>query len=69
MSSRELIDLADSEAWPAFIAHLATLGVGDINEQILFDMFRAILRMTRDSEDGRASDMRRRGLLMRRSGL
>ena len=69
MSSSKLWALANSQAWPAFIAHLATLGVGDINEQILFDMFRAILRMTRASEDGRASDMRRRGLLMRRSGL
>ena len=36
MSSSKLYDLAESEAWPALIAHLATLGVGDINEQILF---------------------------------
>ena len=36
MSSSKLWALAHSEAWPALIAHLATLGVGDINEQILF---------------------------------
>ena len=36
MSSSKLYDLAYIRAWPAFIAHLATLGVGDINEQILF---------------------------------
>ena len=36
MSSSKLLHLANSQAWPALIAHLATLGVGDINEQILF---------------------------------
>ena len=36
MSSSKLYDLAYSDEWPAFIAHLATLGVGDINEQIMF---------------------------------
>ena len=36
MSSSKLHDLARRDAWPAFIAHLATLGVGDIKKQILF---------------------------------
>ena len=36
MSSSKLYDLAYSKAWPAFIKHLDTLGVGGIKKQILF---------------------------------